>query len=72
LFALSKDYATRGVDSDFIDVFFAENVDRNFGVDNDDDDDGDIDGGDIMTMMMLIWIMMIDMMMRVTSMMIYI
>ena len=60
------------MDSDFIDVFFAENVDRNFGVDNDDDDDGDIDGGDIMTMMMLIWIMMIDMMMRVTSMMIYI
>ena len=51
--------------------FFAENADRDLGVDN-DDDDGDIDDGDMMAMTMLIWIMMIDMMMGVTLMMIYI
>ena len=33
--------------------FFAENADRDFGVDN-DDDDGDIDDGDMMAMIMLI------------------
>ncbi len=49
------------MDSNFLDVFFAENANRDFGVDN-DDDDGDIDDGDMMAMMMLIWIMMIDMM----------
>jgi len=71
LFPLSEDYVTRGVDCNFIDVFFSENADRDFGVDN-DDDDGGIDDGDIMAMMMLIWIMMIDMTMGVTVMMTYI
>ena len=59
------------MDCNFIDVFFSENADRDFGVDN-DDDDGGIDDGDIMAMMMLIWIMMIDMTMGVTVMMTYI
>ncbi len=56
-FSLGDDYATREVDSDVICVFvfFAEDVDRHVGVDNDDDDD-DIDDGGMMTRMMIMTI----------------
>ncbi len=71
VFALSEDYATREVDNDVIYGVFGEDGDRDVCVDN-DDYNGDIDDGDKMSMMMLIFIMMMNMMMGVTFVMIYI